>query len=98
MSRVGARREREGTVPRATAVPRLAKPARHAGYAPGAHRSVSRVGLLARRAQGTTKASMSSHDERSKLAWVHAAWTGWTASASTAMRIRMTGRVADRRP
>src|SRR6266480_609077 len=39
MSRVGARREREGTVPRATAVPRLAKPARHAGYAPGAHRS-----------------------------------------------------------
>src|SRR5881392_1297087 len=31
MSRVGARREREGTVPRATAVPRLAKPARHAG-------------------------------------------------------------------
>src|SRR5438132_10738057 len=30
MSRVGARREREGTVPRATAVPRLAKPARHA--------------------------------------------------------------------
>ena len=46
MSRVGARREREGTVPRATAVPRLAKPARHAGYAPGAHRSVSRVGCL----------------------------------------------------
>ena len=41
---------------------------------------------------------MSSHDERSKLAWVHAAWTGWTASASTAMRIRMTRRVADRRP
>src|SRR5256885_4437149 len=40
MSRVGARREREGTVPRATAVPRLAKPARHAGYAPGAHRSI----------------------------------------------------------
>src|SRR6059036_3279205 len=34
MSRVGARREREGTIPRATAVPRLAKPARHAGYAP----------------------------------------------------------------
>src|SRR5213594_3734766 len=33
MSRVGARREREGTVPRATAVPRLAKPARHARYA-----------------------------------------------------------------
>src|SRR6266567_2629508 len=31
MSRVGARREREGTIPRATAVPRLAKPARHAG-------------------------------------------------------------------
>src|SRR5881392_3161959 len=30
MSRVGARREREGVVPRATAVPRLAKPARHA--------------------------------------------------------------------
>src|SRR2546426_6574063 len=30
MSRVGARREREGTIPRATAVPRLAKPARHA--------------------------------------------------------------------
>ena len=27
MSRVGARREREGIVPRATAVPRLAKPA-----------------------------------------------------------------------
>src|SRR5438309_9601221 len=42
MSRVGARREREGTVPRATAVPRLAKPARHAGYAPGAHRSIGR--------------------------------------------------------
>src|SRR5437870_11906551 len=42
MSRVGARREREGTVPRATAVLRLAKPARHAGYAPGA-------GTLARR-------------------------------------------------
>src|SRR2546427_728080 len=40
MSRVGARREREGTIPRATAVPRLAKPARHAGYAPGAHRSI----------------------------------------------------------
>src|SRR5213592_1163373 len=40
MSRVGARREREGTVPRATAVPRLAKPARHAGYAPGAHRAI----------------------------------------------------------
>src|SRR5438094_8386866 len=40
MSRVGARREREGTVPRATAVPRLAQPARHAGYAPGAHRSI----------------------------------------------------------
>src|SRR5437763_9341304 len=40
MSRVGARREREGTVPRATAVPRLAKPARYAGYAPGAHRSI----------------------------------------------------------
>ena len=40
MSRVGARREREGTLPRATAVPRLAKPARHAGYAPGAHRSI----------------------------------------------------------
>src|SRR5882672_7804012 len=40
MSRVGARREREGTVPRATAVPRLAKPARHAGYAPGTHRSI----------------------------------------------------------
>src|SRR5438128_12139110 len=39
MSRVGARRELEGTIPRATAVPRLAKPARHAGYAPGAHRS-----------------------------------------------------------
>src|SRR2546427_8852087 len=34
MSRVGARREREGTVPRATAVPRLAKPARHAGTRP----------------------------------------------------------------
>src|SRR5436190_589484 len=33
MSRVGARREREGTVPRATAVPRLATRARHAGYA-----------------------------------------------------------------
>src|SRR5256884_2617314 len=33
MSRVGARREREGTVPRAPAVPRLAKPARHAGRA-----------------------------------------------------------------
>src|SRR5881628_3245241 len=42
MSRVGARREREGTIPRATAVPRLAKPARHAGYAPGAHRSIVR--------------------------------------------------------
>src|SRR6266478_9997153 len=40
MSRVGARREREGTIPRATVVPRLAKPARHAGYAPGAHRSI----------------------------------------------------------
>src|SRR5439155_755499 len=40
MSRVGARRERDGTVPRVTAVPRLAKPARHAGYAPGAHRSI----------------------------------------------------------
>src|SRR5438876_5659443 len=40
MSRVGARREREGTIPRATAVPRLAKPARHAGYAPGAYRSI----------------------------------------------------------
>src|SRR5438552_3532195 len=40
MSRVGARREREGTIPRATAVPRLAKPARHAGYVPGAHRSI----------------------------------------------------------
>src|SRR5437773_10726289 len=40
MSRVGAGREREGTIPRATAVPRLAKPARHAGYAPGAHRSI----------------------------------------------------------
>src|SRR5438094_4711769 len=40
MTRVGARREREGTIPRATAVPRLAKPARHAGYAPGAHRSI----------------------------------------------------------
>src|SRR5437667_6615293 len=40
MSRVGARREREGTIPRATAVRRLAKPARHAGYAPGAHRSI----------------------------------------------------------
>src|SRR5947199_2421351 len=34
MARVGARREREGTVPRATAVPRLAKPARHAGTRP----------------------------------------------------------------
>src|SRR5438874_11673011 len=34
MSRVGARREREGTIPRATAVPRLAKPARHAGTRP----------------------------------------------------------------
>src|SRR5882672_2065867 len=33
MSRVGARREREGVVPRATGVPRLAKPARHARYA-----------------------------------------------------------------
>src|SRR5207249_7727091 len=33
MSRVGARPEREGTVPRTTAVPRLAKPARHARYA-----------------------------------------------------------------
>src|SRR5205823_5998969 len=40
MSRVGARRERAGIVPRATALPRLAKPARHAGYAPGAHRSI----------------------------------------------------------
>src|SRR3989454_6874894 len=40
MYRVGAGREREGTIPRATAVPRLAKPARHAGYAPGAHRSI----------------------------------------------------------
>src|SRR2546426_8722868 len=40
MYRVGARREREGTIPRATAVPRLAKPARHAGYAPGVHRSI----------------------------------------------------------
>src|SRR5438128_1948336 len=33
MSRVGARRESEGVVPRATGVPRLAKPARHARYA-----------------------------------------------------------------
>src|SRR5438067_11347543 len=33
MSRVGARREREGVVPRATGVPRLANPARHARYA-----------------------------------------------------------------
>src|SRR5207247_766089 len=33
MSRVGARRERERAVPRATGVPRLAKPARHARYA-----------------------------------------------------------------
>src|SRR5438094_2996089 len=33
MSRVGDRREREGVVPRATGVPRLAKPARHARYA-----------------------------------------------------------------
>src|SRR5207244_425550 len=40
MARVGARRGREGTIPRATAVPRLAKPARHAGYAPGAHPSI----------------------------------------------------------
>src|SRR5438034_7830607 len=33
MSRVGARRECEGVVPRTTGVPRLAKPARHARYA-----------------------------------------------------------------
>src|SRR5437762_8204007 len=33
MSRVGARRESERVVPRATGVPRLAKPARHARYA-----------------------------------------------------------------
>src|SRR5439155_26383589 len=33
MARVGARRGREGVVPRATGVPRLAKPARHARYA-----------------------------------------------------------------
>src|SRR5438034_11011622 len=40
MSRVGARRERERAVPRATGVPRLAKPARHARYARVAPRSV----------------------------------------------------------
>src|SRR5213592_340243 len=39
MSRVGARRERERAVPRATGVPRLAKPARHARYARVAPRS-----------------------------------------------------------
>src|SRR5213594_2376374 len=39
MSRVGARRERERAVPRATGVPRLAKPARHARCARVAPRS-----------------------------------------------------------
>src|SRR3989442_10503184 len=39
MCRVGARRERERAVPRATGVPRLAKPARHARYARVAPRS-----------------------------------------------------------
>src|SRR2546425_2522954 len=39
MFRVGARREHERAVPRATGVPRLAKPARQAGYARGAPRS-----------------------------------------------------------
>src|SRR6476660_2909237 len=34
MSRVGVRREHEGVVLRTTVVPRLAKPARHAPYAP----------------------------------------------------------------
>src|SRR5256884_464599 len=40
MARVGARRKGEGPAPRGAAVPRLAKPARHARYAPGVHRSI----------------------------------------------------------
>src|SRR5207245_5131312 len=40
VSRAGARRERERVVPRATGVPRLAKPARHARYTRVALQSV----------------------------------------------------------